>query len=473
MRIALVNPPFDLEKLLGRTNSMGSVMNIIQPLGIAYLAAVLQNDNHDVKIYDCQCENIKTDQLIHKLKKDSPEMIGLTATTPVFSSAVNVAKSVRENFPNTCILIGGSHVTALPEMTMNFNCFDFGVIGEGEITTSEIAKHLESGDVKKMKKIHGIAFKNKKKIIKTSPRSFIKNLDDIPFPARHLLPPLEKYRPTPASYVKLPQGQIMTSRGCPLNCIFCDKTAFGAMYRCRSVKNVFDEIEELINVYGMKDLKFFDDTFTTMPSRVNAICEEFKKRHIDIDWCCLTRTDMISKRMLMKMRNAGCWQVLFGLESMDQHVLTCLKGTTVEQNIRAVKLAHEVGLSVRADFLFGTPFDSTENMNKTLRMAIQLNMDFAHFNKFTPYPGSHLYRMLVEKGLSFDFENFPSQLDHSRFAYVPSYLTEQEFEHLLNEAYKRYYLRPRYIAKQLFKIRNLESIKRFINGFLAVNELKD
>jgi len=471
MHIVLINPPFGLDQLLGRTSSMKSVINVTQPLGIAYIASVLESKGMDVKIYDCQCENIDLKNLTQKLEKDSPDMVGITASTPAFGSAIEVAKSVRENLPNARIVIGGPHVTALPESTLNLDCFDVGVVGEGEITMQELTKCIDS---KSLKMVKGIAFRSNRKIFRTEARPFIKNLDQISFPARHLLPPLKKYTPTPASYVKLPQAQVMTSRGCPRNCTFCDTSAFGVSYRCRSVENVFDEIEELINNYGMKDLKFFDDTFTVIPNRVYEICDEFKKRHIDIPWCCLTRTNMVTKRLLIRMKKAGCWQILFGLESMNQNILTDLrKGTTVEQNIKAVKWAHEAGLSVRADFLFGTPNDSIEGMIKTLKGAMRLNMDFAHFNKFTPYPGSQLYKDLLKQGFEFDVENYPSQLDHESFIYVPHYLSEDQFKILLNAAYKRYYLRSEYMLKQLLKVRNLETLKRLIKGFWAIAGLKN
>jgi len=472
MKISLINPPFNLTDLTGKTSSMRKVMNITQPLGLAYIAAYLLENGYEVKIYDCQCLDIDSEELVSKLKKESPEIIGFTSTTPMIKNTIKTARKLKKELPNTIIIIGGSHVSALPKRTLSFNFFDIGIRGEGEITTLELIKSIEKYGLKKLKHIKGIVYRKGKNIIITSARPLIENLDKLPFPARHLLPPLEKYKPTPASYIKLPQAQVITSRGCPSNCTFCDHSVFGSTYRFRSVKNVFDEIEELINVYGMRDLKFFDDTFTMIPNRVYEICNEFKKRKIDIQWCTLTKVNLVNKKMLKRMKDAGCWQVLFGLESMDEKILASLKkGTTVKQNISAVKWAHEVGLSVRADFLIGTPLENINSIKKTLNEAKKLNMDFAHFNKFTPYPGTELYKVLVSKGYNFKIEDFPSQLDHTDILYNPPQITKEEFIRYLNECYRQYYMRPRYISKQILKMRSFEDFKRMINGFLAVYRL--
>jgi len=472
MNISLINPPFDLEDLTGKTKSMTRVMNTIQPLGLAYVAAYLLENGYEVKIYDCQCSDIDSEKLVSSLKKESPDIIGFTSTTPMIKNTIKTVMKIKKELPNSINIIGGSHVSALPKRTLSFNCFDVGIRGEGEITILELIKSIENYGLKKLKKIKGIVYRKNKNIIMTPVRPLIKNLDELPFPARQLLPPLKKYKPTPASYRKLPQGQVMTSRGCPSQCTFCDRSVFGSTYRFRSVNNVFEEIEELINLYGMKDLKFFDDVFTLIPNRVYEICNEFKKRKIDIPWCILTKVNLVNKKMLKKLKDAGCWQVLFGLESMDEKILASLKkGTAVKQNISAVKWAHEAGLSVRADFLIGTPLEDINSIKKTLNEAKKLNIDFAHFNKFTPYPGNELYKTLISKRYNFKPEDIPSQLDHATAIYSPTLMSKEEFLTQLNECYKQYYIRPRYILKQISKLRSLEDFKRMIKGFLAIYRL--
>jgi len=472
MRVALVHPPFSLEDLTGETESMKSVMNIIPPLGLAYVAAVLERAGHDVVIYDCQL-GITDEDLIKLLRSYDPELVGISATTPTFPSALSVGGAVKQSFPDVIVVIGGVHVTALPRETMSFECFDIGVLGEGEETMEELVEHLEKNGTAGLDRVAGIIYKENGELKLTEPRPFIQDLDSLPYPARHLLPPLSDYNPTPASYRRLPLAHLMTTRGCPYHCTFCDRSIFGARYRARSVDNVMGEIEELIDKYGVQEIKFFDDTFTLDRKRVFEICREFKERGIDIGWSCLTRVDRISREMLTTMKEAGCWQVLFGLESGDPRMLSLLKkGTTVEQNRRAVKLAHELGLSVRADFIVGTPGETVESLERTLQFAIGLNMDFAHFNKFTPYPGTELYHNLTKEGYEFDFVSRScSQLDHSYIMYTPEGMTENQFKMFVDSAYKRYYLRPEYILKQLRQIRSLTDIKRLVDGFFAIYNL--
>ncbi|MFH1958585.1 MAG: radical SAM protein [bacterium] len=468
MKICLINPPFSAADSVGASASIEAVLNKVLPLGIAYIAAVLGKHNYNVKVIDCTI-NVSHSELIKLVKKESPDVVGITATTPIFESAKRVAEDIKKIFPATVIVIGGCHVTALPEKVISFGYFDVGVIGEGDITFLEIVRQIESRGLKNLDSVQGIVFKNNGKIIVTPPRQRIENLDEIPFPARYLFPPLKEYSPTPASYLKLPVGVLMTSRGCPFQCTFCDRAIFGNVTRQRSVKNVADEIEELINVHGARELRFFDDTFTLKKKFVYELCDELKARKVRIPWSCLTAVAAVTKDLLKKMKDAGCWQVLYGLESGDARMLKLLKkGNTVEQNERAVKWAHELGLSVRADFIVGTPGETMESLERSLDFAKRLPLDYAHFNKFTPFPGTEIYKNLVEKGNKFDFSKPCSILDHSALLYVPETLDKEEYRKFLDRAFKEFYLRPSYILRRLTQIKSFDQFKGQVKGFYAI-----
>ena len=474
MRTVLVNPPYGLEDLVGKSSSLKGIMNIVQPLGLGYIAALLERDGYDVKIEDCQCLGDDHKTLIEKLRGSSPEIVGISATTPTFGSSLMTAQLVKQNLPNTIVIIGGPHVSALPKETMVYDCFDVGVIGEGEYTALELVKHIEKVGLKDLEQVSGIVFRRNGEFHATERRPFIRDLDELPMPARHLLPPLGMYHPAPTSYRRLPNAHLISNRGCAgARCLFCDQGVFGFQVRFRSVENVFAEIEELIDVHGARDLKFFDDTFTLDEKRVFRICEEFKKRRLDVPWCCLARANTVNREMLKAMRDAGCWEILFGFESMDQNVLSRLmKFTTVEQNVQAVKLCHEVGINVRGNFIVGSPFDTLESMETDLREAIKLNMSFAHFHKFTPYPGSELFRMLSKQGYKWDFTKWESQLDmKGNIMYTPDGITEEQYRDWLVKAHKKYYLRPRYVIKQLSSIRSAEDVKRLWDGMRALTSL--
>lgn len=472
MKLCLVNPPVWACALAGETKSMKRVINVIPSLGLGYIAAVLLENSFDVKIFDCSLGTTHS-ELIELLKKERPNIVGITGTTPAFANMKKVAEDVRRSLPSTLVVVGGSHITAAPEYTMGFDCFDVGVIGEGEITFLELVKKVEHYGLCVLSDIKGIIYRKDGGLVKTEARPPIRDLDSLPFPARQLQPPLGAYRPTPASYRELPLGVLMTSRGCPSKCTFCDRAVFGSTFRQRSADNVLDEIEELIGKFGARELRFFDDTFTLNKERVFEICDKFKERKIKIPWTCLTKVTNISEGMLKKMKQAGCWQVLFGLESGDERMLKLLKkGNTIEQNERAVRLAKQAGLSTRADFIVGTPGETLESLKRTLNFAIRLGVDYAHFNKFVPFPGTELYEMLTRQGYKFDFTKNFSILDHSAIFYVPQSMTRGEFKQFLDYANRRFYLRPSYILKRLFSISSLTELKGQINGFLAIYNLK-
>lgn len=471
MKIVLIDPPFEEEYSVGGSKSIKRVLNVVPSLGLGYIAAVAERAGYEVKIIDCTT-GISHHELIHILVKEKPDIVGITGTTPSSESMKRAASIIRDHLPNTIIVVGGPHFNAMPRETISLACFDIGVLGEGEITFLELIKHIEKNGKENLENVEGIVFKEGNEIIFTKKRAFIRHLDELPFPARHLLPPLSAYRPTPASYKKLPLAVMVTSRGCPFKCTFCDRAIYGSNYRARSAQNVLDEVQELIDRYGAREIRFFDDTFTLNKKRVFEICDEFERRNIKIPWTCLTKADTVEKEMLKRMKEAGCWQVLYGLESGDQRMLDRLKkGVTVEQNEQAVRWAQEAGLSVRADFIIGTPGETRESIQKTLDFALRLKLDYAHFNKFVPLPGSELYGLLVRDGYKFDFTKSSSIVDHGAMLYVPEGMDKEEYRELLDTAYKRFYLRPSYILRRLLQIRTLGELKGQINGFFAIKDL--
>ena len=467
MKIVLINPDFDE---VGDNKSFEKLVNLIPPLGLMYIASVLEKEGFEVKIIDSYLEKSKS-KLYNRIKRENPDVVGISTTTPNFNNVIKIAEMIHKNFPEIFVAIGGYHVTAIPKQALSSGYFNVGIIGEGEITFLELVKELQKRNIH-LFKIKGLAIKKSNKVLFTKPRTFIKDLDSIPFPARHLVPPLSRYKPTPASYKKLPVGVLISTRGCPSKCTFCDKAVFGCTYRERRPSNVLDEVEELIYKFGAKELKFFDDNFTLNKKRLFKICDGFKKRKMDIEWSCLTKANLVSKEILTKMKKAGCWQVLFGLESGDSRILKSLnKGITLKQSEKAVRLAKKIGLSTRTDFLMGVPGENFYTLKKTLRFAKKLNPSFAHFNKFTPYPGTKIYDKLAQEGYKFDFNNCYSPYDHSHSIYSPKGISKTQLGEFVNKAYKEFYLRPRYIINRLSEIRSFESLYREIKGFFGIWKL--
>lgn len=218
MRILLVNPQWMHREYFGKFDEARSVQ---QPLGIAYLAAVLEKAHHEVKLVDAAALGYEKDDMIREIRSFSPDLVGISTTTASFSRGLAVAEAVKGQLDLT-VIVGGPHTTALPEETLRNACFDIGVIGEGEFTMLGVTHKLESdGDLADVK---GIAYRKESSVRRNPARPYIRNLDSLPFPARHLLPPLAVYRPTPSAYKRMPQATMITSRGCPYNCTFCDRS---------------------------------------------------------------------------------------------------------------------------------------------------------------------------------------------------------------------------------------------------------
>ena len=470
MKILLIDPPYGVEEIGGERKNFKYALNKIPSLGLGYLAGVAEKKGHEVKIVDCTLE-YSPEKLKNLVKEFKPQIVGVTATTPTFNNAVKVTAILREIIPEAKFLCGGPHPTADPLNSLSSDIFDILVLGEGEETFIELLEHIK--DDKPLDAVKGIAFKKNGQIHLTPPRPKIENLDSLPFPRRDLFPPLKKYSPTPASYRKLPLAVIMTSRGCPHKCTFCDRAVFGEKFRRRSVENVMAEVEEVLIKFGTKEIRFFDDNFTLDKEFCENICKEMRKLRLKIPWTCLTSVKYADFGLFKLMRESGCWQVLFGLESGDDGVLKKLgKGTTVEANRKAVLLARKAGLRVRADFLVGSPWETPSTLRKTVEFAKSLPLDFAHFNKFVPYPGTDIYRELVSQGYSFNFDKGAFINNQCDLIYCPPAFSPQEFKVGLNKAYKEFYLRPNYIIQKLLAIRTVTELIGHVKGGLSILSLQ-
>jgi radical SAM superfamily enzyme YgiQ (UPF0313 family) len=456
MKILLVDVPFDSVDIGGERALFDGVENVIPALGLAYLAAVAERLGHMVAVFEGVFGSSLA-ELEALTASVQPDVVGFSIMTPTFTHAVRCAERLRAVVPHAVFVAGGSHPTAMPEHTARSGLFELVVQGEGELPFGAILERLASG-ASVLTDIPGVGVVRDGQLEQGPPGSYVEDLDRLPLPARHLLAPLSRYQPTPASLRRLPLAHVMTSRGCPSRCGFCDRAVFGETYRARSVDDVMGEVDQLVRVYGAREIRFFDDTFTLNRARLMELCDALRRLRPRLPWTCLTRVNCVDRDTLGAMRSAGCWQVLYGLESGDERVLSSLgKGTTLAQNRRAVTAAREAGLRVRADFLVGSPAETMDSLQATLDFALELPIDFAHFNKFVPFPGTRFHRELAEQGHRFDFSE-SSTLDHDALVYVPPGLEPQAYKDFLDTAYRRFYFRPRYLARRALGLRTLTEL---------------
>jgi len=432
MKVLLINPPY--------VNSKYKFIGLVAPpLGIAYIAAVLEEGGVDVKIIDAAALEMEWDTLKKEIENYSPDVVAITALTPTINKALKTAKIAKKTCPNANIVMGGYHPTFTYTELLKNDFIDIVILGEGEYTMLELVKTLEKGG--DLKEVKGIACKD----FTTPPRDIIKDIDSLPFPARHLLP-MDEYK---VLNIKLPTGTLISGRGCPFNCSFCASSAMhGRKMRFRSAQNIVDEIEHLISDYDAEMIAFMDDTFTLRPERVIEICDEIKKRDLDFFWGCTARVDTVSKSLLEKMREAGCITIFYGVESADQQLLDGMnKKISVDKIRNAFKLTKEADMRTIASVAIGMPGDTKENIEKTINFVKDLDASYAIFSLATPYPGTAFYNEARANDLI-------KVNDWSKYTLLSPVLETvdcslEELKKLQKKGFRKFYLRPGYILRQL------------------------
>lgn len=373
------------------------------PLGLAYLAAVLERAGHEARIIDRDILLRKTgmdftrtdDETIGEIKDFKPDMIGISATTPNMLDVGSISKRIKSSGINVPIILGGPHATAIPEETLGeFNDIDTVAIGEGEATIIDIANGVSPEN------IPGIAFRKGHGVVTTGPRKHIENLDDLPFPARHLLDMEFYLRPSrfTSRNLSLRTTSIFTARGCPYRCTFCaGPVIFPGKVRFHSTKRVITEIDHLVDKYNVEALYFAEDMFLSSKERALELLEEFKKRPWGgrLKWFAQARANLIDRDMLKLMKEAGCVGVEYGFESGSQRVLTLMnKRSTVEENLRAASLTREARMRFQANIIVGYPGETREDFEETIKFLRRVKPSNVGFNIFMPLPGTEIYKKL-------------------------------------------------------------------------------
>jgi anaerobic magnesium-protoporphyrin IX monomethyl ester cyclase len=433
--ITLVNPPYP----------KGAPQSLFLPLGLGYLAAVLEEKQYEVNVLDLQITNPTPQQLETQLSKIKPDIVGVTTSTLTYWPAVEVVKTAKKVLPNSLTVMGGPHVTALPEQTLNEAPeVDVIVRGEGERTILELAALSSNANFENLGKVDGITFRKNGKIHHTNDRAFIENLDELPHPAYKFFP-LEKYKMTGKNYLP-----IITSRGCPFQCTFCLASSMcGTRFRTRSPKKVLDELEWLRDTYGADVFAFYDDTFTINKQRANDICDEMKTRNFNLPWDCRTRVDQINKEILTKLRNANCQLIHFGVESGSQKMLDAMKkGTTVEKNAWAIKLAKEVGISVAISVVVGYPGETVEMLKQTFDFVKKTKPDFVYVCQAIPYPGTELVDIL--KNLNWEVSTDWNRFDEQSPVFKNPLLSTEKVDQMRGTFYDNF-LSPTYFVQKTLK----------------------
>jgi anaerobic magnesium-protoporphyrin IX monomethyl ester cyclase len=410
----------------------------IPPLGLAYVAAALEKAGFHVDIVDNYLLEKPVDYIKQTVSRLDPQIVAITCSSITYRRCVETAKAVREVLPSCKVVVGGPHPTVMPDSMLQHPEIDYAVLGEGERAIVELATHITRGeDDQAIAKIPGVAYRHEGKMVKTAP-SFISDLDQIPYPARHLLP-MHLYDRTIDYLDAKPVDTMNVIRGCPFNCAFCEtKKIWGQRCRAFSPNRVVEEIDHLVNEYGSKGIYFVGDNFTIQKKGTLEICELIKKYKLDVKWVCDTRVDLISRELLREMKDAGCRTIWFGVESGSPSILKKLnRRITLQQVVHAFELCREEGIQIACSFMLGIPGETDRDMEATFEFAKNLDPDWCQFNIFVAYPVSTLYEEILQKGLYDRVEDFVLYVKTEHFDYESLLEVQRRFHIEFNRSPKR------------------------------------
>ncbi len=362
-------------------------------VGLAYLAGVLKQNGYEAKIFDGFFNNWSVDRLVQEIVAYSPDAIGFTAMTQEITQASFVASQIRSKHACTTV-IGGCHLTALPERTLSdYPVFDYGVIGEGEKTIVELVKYLEQPNLYEQEHIPGIIYRNGDSIRINDARPFLTNaeLDALPFPDFS-----DYYGDnTRALSRKNDVYAIFTSRGCPYDCLFCMQL-LGRKVRQRSTENIIAEIEMAIRKFGAHTFDFLDEIFLMDRPVTRKLLQYFIDSGLSkkIRWTGLTRANIVNADLIDLARRSGCICLAMGVEAGDDEILvTVRKKVNIQQIKRAVAIVKNAGISLNTYYILGHPGETRATANKTVELAAELNTDNIAIGLMVPFPGTEIYNL--------------------------------------------------------------------------------
>ncbi len=398
--ILLINPP-NPPGCVSNKDTMGGFGQIydnqsassLHPLDILYIGAVLKKNDIPVKIYDCGAMHLSTDELVNIVKTTHPEILGVRTSTPTSDWDLSIIEKIKAEC-NTQIIVFGPHATLFAKEIIANKAVDAVILGEPEYAFLDVImnEHWEN--------IEGIIYKQDGKIYENTSARIVENLDSLPFPAWDMIP-LDVYSPGEYISNQFPFFTILTSRGCPFGCKYCPyPIAQGNKWRARSADNVVDEIQYLINNFGMKGLLFRDPEFTLDNVRIAKICQGIIDRRIKFSWRCETRVDTVNDQLLTLMTSAGCMGINFGIESASEKVLAGVGRKSIPEKdiINRIATCKRLGIDTFCFFIIGFPDDDAETIIDTINFSLKLAPNSAQFTVFTPYYGTELRSWYVENG---------------------------------------------------------------------------
>jgi len=445
LKIQFIIPPMSLEQRYGKFKDMGT---LYPPLGLASIAAIAELKGHNVKVTDCEALEYTIDDIKREVTEFQPDFVGM----PTFATNIDIchtlAQMIKEINPEAKIMLGGAHTSLFVKHALEPNYVDFGIQSEAEIVFDDFLNAIDENT--ELSQVKGLAYKDKNGQVQINPKqSLFPDLNQFPLPARHLFP-MKKYH-SAANLRGKRTLNIMTSRGCPYRCTYCSSPQiFGQSFRYLSTENVIKEMKELVDVYGSDSIQFYDETFTVNRKRVIELCDAIITEGLNkIKWSCFTRVNIVDEELLKKMKEAGCYLILFGVETAVPKLVDVVKkDITLEQSRKAFKMCRELGIQTWGLFILGLPGETEEDSWTTINFAIELDPDYVQFTAFMPWPGTAIYEIAKEKGVIIN-ENLRDYTAWDKIVYKPTPDRDpEEVASTIKKAYRAYYLRPKFMVRK-------------------------
>ncbi len=418
---------------------MSRIANIMPPIGLCSLAAWVEKYGHEAFIHDCYAFPGRDDKIMAHISSNPPDFIGFTSTTSSFLDAERIARKIREIKPDIPIIFGGVHLTSMKEKLMtDYTVIDYGIVGEGEIPLLS----LMDGDYGDISEIPGLLYRDGKEVKFTGygKKNQLLTLDDLPFPAYGKLEGFpQAYKLPIFNYPKSPNATVVSSRGCPYQCSYCDRTVFQQSFRYNSAEYMYNLVKDLHENYGVRHINYYDDLFTLKRSRVVEFCELMIKGNLGLTFNCAARSEHVDLELLQLMKKAGCWMISLGIETGDPDLLKLHRSNSDLDMIREkVSLIRKAGIRVKGLFMVGLPGETEESIDKSIKYALDLPLNDINVAKFTPFPGSPIYDTINEYG-SFD-ENW-EMMNCTNFIFIPKGFTKERLEERYHEFYRKHFER--------------------------------
>jgi radical SAM superfamily enzyme YgiQ (UPF0313 family) len=466
-RIVFINPPY--ERIAPGYEFVKHITNRSPALGLLHLAAEVRLHGYVPSIIESDIFDLNAEQVADRVIAERPTYVGITLFTVGVWGAAQIARHIKKALPETIIIIGGPHVASMgPETIQRFREFDYAVVGEGEKVLMDLLTALDNDS--DLFQVPGIIYRDGPFLRVTPGNPINKSLDNLPMPAWDLLPDFpQKYPPAIYDFPRGPVATIAASRGCPFHCKFCDTSTFGEKVRHYSPQKVFEMMKHLKETYGVRHIMFVDDLFLASKVRVTELCNLLLEHKLNMTWTCTARVDTVKPDVLELMKRAGCWEISFGLETGSDDLLQKMdKAARVQKSEEAVGWTATAGIRVKGLFMLGYPGETPDTVQMTKDFVRRIPMTIMNLTKFTPYPGSPIYRDLYGTNIR---EDHWEKMNGMNFVWAPEGISVEELDRHYQEILVSFYRRPsigKYYLKLTLQYPNhLYRLLRFGLGYLA------